>query len=88
MIAFPKEIINHIKSFIPRDDSFKTPTADIIKEHLLYMKDANDKMLNIRYFNPPPIKLFNNFPEFILSRRGKWMLKGWYIKRKIPFLER
>jgi len=81
MIAFPKEIIYHIKSFIPRDDSFKSPTSDIIKEHLLYMKDANDSMLNYRRFNPPPIKLFNNFPEFILSRRSKWMLKGWYIKR-------
>jgi hypothetical protein len=85
MIAFPKEIINNIKSFIPRDDSFKSPTADIIKEYLLYMKDANKKLCR-RCFNPPPIILFTSFPDFILSRRGKWFIEGWY-KKRIPFLE-
>jgi len=90
MIAFPKEIINHIKSFIPRDDSFKSRTAAIINEYLLYMKDANYSMINCRRFNPPPINLYNSFPEFILSCRGKrtikhWYEKSWYVKRKIEF---
>lgn len=88
MIELPEHIIDNIKSFIPRDKDYKSNTADIIKEHLLYMKDANATMLNERRFNKPPIKLFNSFPEFILSHRGKWVMRGWYIKRRIPFLEK
>ena len=87
MVVLPKDITKHIKSFIPRDDSFKSQTADIIKEHMLFMEDANDRMLNTRCFNSPPISLLNNFPDFILSRRGKWILRGWYVRRKYHFLK-
>ena len=31
MVELPEEILNHIKSFIPRDKDMRSPVADLLK---------------------------------------------------------
>ena len=51
MTALPFDIINKIKSFIPRDKIFKSPTSELIKREFnendnYYDTDRHDKPFN------------------------------------------
>ena len=56
MAALPLDIINNVKSYIPKDKNYKSPTSDLIKREF----DENNNYYDVDRHDEP----FNSFAGY------------------------